>query len=136
MNEPIIADFRTSGGPTGLFSGAPILLLTTIGAKTGQPRTAPLAYARDGDRYIVVASRAGAFVNPAWYHNLLANQRATIELGSESFPVNCSVVCDTERDRLFAQYLAQVPAAISQPMQEYQQKTHRKFPMVVLQRER
>ena len=69
MNQHIIADFRAAGGPAGIFAGAPILLLTTAGANSGQPRTAPVVYTRDGDRYVVVASRAGAPVNPAWYHN-------------------------------------------------------------------
>lgn len=134
MNEPIIADFRASGGPTGLFTGAPILLLTTRGAKSGQPRTAPLAYTRDGRRYIVVASRAGAAVNPAWYHNVLANRRVTIELGTESFAGVCSFADGDERDRLFAQHLAQLPEAMRQLMRRYQQQTKRQFPVVVLER--
>lgn len=134
MNQPIVADFRASGGPTGLFTGAPILLLTTIGAKTGQPRTAPLVYARDGDRNIVLASRAGAAVNPAWYHNLLANRWVTIEIGTESFAAVCSIANGDERARLFAHYFAQLPQAIGDLMRDYQQQTERQFPVVVLER--
>jgi deazaflavin-dependent oxidoreductase (nitroreductase family) len=134
MNQPIIADYRASGGPTGVFTGAPILLLTTTGARTGQPRTAPLVYARDGDRFVVVASRAGAAVNPAWYHNLLAHPLATVELGTECFAAVCSFAADHERDRLFADYLAQLPEAIRDLMQHYRQQTTRHFPIVTLER--
>lgn len=134
MNQPIIADFRANAGPTGLFAGAPILLMTTTGARTRQPRTAPLAYTRDGDRFVVVASRAGAPVNPAWYHNLLANPWVTIELGTESFAAVCSFAGGEERDRLFAHHLAQLPEAMRELMRQYQQQTKRRFPVVVLER--
>jgi len=91
-------------------------------------------YARDADRYIVVASRAGAAINPAWYHNLLANRQATIELGTDSFAAVSAFVGGRERERLFAQYLAQVPQQIRDLMRGYQQQTQRQFPVVVLER--
>src|SRR5215467_14220992 len=96
INHHIIADYRAAGGPSGIFTGAPILLLTTTGARSGLPRTAPLVYTRDGDRYVIVGSRAGASVHPAWYHNLQTNRRATVELGAETFKVVCSVVDGAE----------------------------------------
>ena len=81
FNTEIIEEFRSSGGKVGgPFAGAPILLLTTTGAKTGKQRTNPLAYLPDGDRVIVFASKAGAPTNPDWYHNLLAHPDVTIEI--------------------------------------------------------
>jgi deazaflavin-dependent oxidoreductase (nitroreductase family) len=84
-NEMLIEQFRTNAGKvSGQFAGLPVLLLKTIGAKTRATRTHPLVYFEDGDRYIVVASKAGASTNPAWYHNLLATPRGTVELPTES----------------------------------------------------
>jgi deazaflavin-dependent oxidoreductase (nitroreductase family) len=134
INARIIADYRLHGGPTGLFTGAPILLLTTTGAKSGLRRTAPLVYTRDGKRYIVVGSRAGAPVNPAWYHNLLADSYATIELGAESFGVVCRFARGAERERLFANHLAELPGQIAGLMHNYLLKTTRLFPVAVLER--
>jgi deazaflavin-dependent oxidoreductase (nitroreductase family) len=131
MNHPIIADFRANGGPSGMLAGSP-LLLTTTGVRSGKPRTAPVVYTRDGDRYVVMASRAGAPVNPAWYHNVVAHPRATVELGEESFEVVCSVAGGEERDRLFAGHLAQMPEQIRAMTREYRRKTTRRFPMVIL----
>ena len=133
INQQIIADYRAAGGPTGIFTGAPILLLTTTGAKSALPRTAPLVYARDGHRYVIIGSRAGASVHPAWYHNLRANRHATVEVGTETFEAVCSVANGAERDRLFASYLAQVPEAIAELMHQYERKTTRRFPVVVLE---
>jgi deazaflavin-dependent oxidoreductase (nitroreductase family) len=133
INALIIADYRLHGGPAGIFSGAPILLLTTTGAKTGLRRTTPLVYARDGLRYIVVGSRAGASINPAWYHNLMAHPRAKIELGPEKFGVVCRFAAGFERERLFASYLSQLPDQIAGLMHQYLLKTSRPFPVAVLE---
>ena len=78
FNEPLIADLRAHGGQatSGPFVGRPVLILTTVGAKSGQPRETPLAYTRDGDSYVVIASKGGAPTHPAWYHNLLARAGA------------------------------------------------------------
>jgi len=132
MNQHIIADFRAAGGPAGIFAGAPILLLTTAGANSGQPRTAPVVYTRDGDRYVVVASRAGAPINPAWYHNILANRRVTIELGTETFEAVCSLPDGQERERLFDKFFAELPDALRELMSAYQRQTTRQFPVVVI----
>jgi deazaflavin-dependent oxidoreductase (nitroreductase family) len=85
-NELLIKQFRANAGTvTGQFANLPVLLLKTIGAKTGATRTAPPVYLKDGDRYLIIASKAGAPTNPAWYHNLVANPAASVELPNESF---------------------------------------------------
>ncbi len=79
-NQAIIAEFRANGGQVGgQFEGAPLLLLHTTGARTGQPRVNPLAYTRDGERYVVIASKGGAPTNPDWYYNVVAHPRVTVE---------------------------------------------------------
>jgi deazaflavin-dependent oxidoreductase (nitroreductase family) len=99
-NQKIIEEFRSSGGQVGgQFAGAPVLILTSTGAKTGQKRTTPMMYLRDGDRMAVFASKAGAPTNPDWYHNLVANPRATVEVGTETFEVEAEVATREERDR-------------------------------------
>src|SRR5689334_16612785 len=92
FNRNLIEEYRANGRVvSGRFAGGPILLLTTSGAKSGQPRTAPLAYTRDGDRIVIIASKGGAPTHPDWYHNLAANPEATVELGAERFPVRASL---------------------------------------------
>lgn len=130
FNQLLIAEFRAGGGRlTGQLAGAPVLLLNTVGAKSGAPRTTPLSYVRDGDSYVIVASKAGAPSNPAWYHNLLATPRATVEVGSERFEVRSRVVEGKERDRLFQHMATQWPMVL-----DYQQATARRIPVVVLER--
>src|SRR5690242_8249875 len=102
FNRGVVEDFRTNGGAaTGRWAGRPLLLLTTTGAKTGRPRTTPLLYSTDGDRLVVIASKGGEPTNPDWYHNLLAQPDATVELGGESFPVRATIAEGAERRRLF-----------------------------------
>jgi deazaflavin-dependent oxidoreductase (nitroreductase family) len=134
INQQIIAEYRAAGGPTGIFTGAPILLLTTTGAKSGLPRTAPLVYTQDGDCYVIMGSRAGASVHPAWYHNLLANRHATIEVGTETFAAAADFAEGAERDRLFASHLARLPETVAELMRKYERETTRQFPVVVLKR--
>ena len=130
FNESLIAEFRANGGRVGgQFAGAPLLLLTTTGAKTGRPHTTPVAYTRDGDRLIVFASFAGSPRNPAWYHNLVAHPTATVELGSETFGVRAEVTTGEERDRLFAERADRVPQ-----LADYQRRTTRPIPVVGLTR--
>ena len=84
FNKGVIDEFRANGGRVGgPFDGAPLLLLTSIGAKSGAARTTPLMYLPDGERIVIFASKAGAPTNPAWYHNLLANPSATVEVGGQ-----------------------------------------------------
>jgi deazaflavin-dependent oxidoreductase (nitroreductase family) len=131
MTTALIADFRAHGGQVtgGPFAGRPVLLLTTKGARSGQPRLAPLVYSRDGDHFVIVASKGGAPTHPAWYHNLLANPVVTVEVGGETFEALARVTEGAERDRLFAER-----AATSPNFAEYQKKTTRVIPVVVLER--
>jgi deazaflavin-dependent oxidoreductase (nitroreductase family) len=112
-----------------MFEGAPMLLLTSTGARSGQHRTTPLVHTRDGNRYVIIASKGGAPTHPAWYHNLVANPEATVEVGVESFPVRAAVATGDERQRLFDQQAALMPN-----FKEYQEKTTREIPVVVLER--
>ena len=131
MTKALIADFRANRGrvESGPFAGRPVLLLTTTGARSGQPRLAPLVYSRDGDRYVIVASKGGAPTHPAWYHNLLADPVATVEVGGETFEAQARVTEGAERDRLFSERVAASPN-----FAEYQHRTTRVIPVVVLER--
>jgi deazaflavin-dependent oxidoreductase (nitroreductase family) len=130
FNHLLIDQFRANGGKlTGQFTGAPILLLNTIGARSGAPRTTPLGYVRDGEAYVVMASKSGAPTNPAWYHNLLAQPTATIEVGDECLEVEHRVVDGDERDRLWERIVAQWPMAT-----DYARATARRIPVIVLER--
>jgi deazaflavin-dependent oxidoreductase (nitroreductase family) len=130
FNQLLIAEFRATGGRlSGQFTGAPILLLNTIGARSGLPRTTPLSYVRDGDAYVIMASKSGAPTNPAWYHNLLAHPTATVEVGDERFPVKPIVVEGEQRERLWERMVAQWPMAA-----DYARATTRRIPLIVLER--
>src|SRR5437870_12101471 len=101
FNQKIIEEFRANGGKVGgPFQGAPMVLLTTTGAKSGRPHTTPLVYLADDDRVVVFASMGGAPNNPAWYHNLVAHPEAVAEVGSDRFPVRSRITSGEERDRL------------------------------------
>ena len=130
FNQQLIDEFRATGGKvSGQFAGAPLLLLTTTGAKSGQERTTPLAYTRDGERFVVIASKGGAPTNPDWYHNLRAHPAATIEVGSERYAVRATVPEGAERQRLYYQMAARMPG-----FAEYQRNTSRLIPVVLLER--
>jgi deazaflavin-dependent oxidoreductase (nitroreductase family) len=130
FNRKLIDEFRANKGKvTGPFEGAPLLLLTTTGAKSGQTRTNPVVYTRDGDRVVVIASKGGAPTSPDWYHNLVANPTVTVELPDERFDAKASVAEGDERGRLFAAQAAVMPA-----FGDYQQKTTRQLPVVILER--
>ena len=131
FNRSMIDDFRAHGGQItqGPMAGSPLVLLTTRGARTGEARTTPVRYTRDGDRYVVIASKGGAPTNPAWYLNLRANPRGTAEVGREKFEVKASFAEGAERDRLYSQMAAEAPA-----FADYQRKTTRQIPVVILER--
>jgi deazaflavin-dependent oxidoreductase (nitroreductase family) len=130
FNRNLIEEFRTNGGKvSGMFAKAPLVLLTTTGAKSGQPRTFPVVYTRDGDRLIVVASKGGSDQNPAWYHNLVANPLVTVELPDETFEARAVVVDGAERDRLYRAHADRMPN-----FDEYQAKTSRRIPVIALER--
>lgn len=129
FNQSIVDEFRANGGKVGgPFEGAPMLLLTTTGAKSGQARTAPLVYLPDGDRYVVFASKAGAPTNPDWYHNLVANPSVSVEVGSDRTDADAVVLTGEERDQLFAKQAERMPG-----FKDYQDKTTRVIPVVALQ---
>jgi deazaflavin-dependent oxidoreductase (nitroreductase family) len=107
------------------------LLLTTTGAKTGLSRTNPLMYFVDNDRYLVVASYAGAPRNPPWYYNLISNPTVGVEIGIEQFTARAEALPEPERSVQFAK----IASAIS-TFAEYQRKTTRAIPMVALYRHR
>ena len=130
FNQNVIKQFRANGGKVGPpFEGAPMLLLTTTGAKTGQQRTTPLVHTRDGDDIVILASKGGAPSHPAWYHNLVANPEVTLEVGTEKFQARARVATGEEHDRLYA-----AQAKLMPNFAEYQQKTTRRIPVVVLKR--
>ena len=128
FNARIVEEFRANEGRVGgPFEGGTLLLLHHVGARTGTRRVNPLMYKRDGDRYVVLASKAGAPTNPDWYHNLKANPNTRIEVGTDTVDVVASEPTGNERDRL---YNAQ--AELRPQFAEYQSKTDRVIPVVVL----
>ena len=130
-NTKIIDEFRANGGKVGgPFEGAPLLLLHTVGAKTGQARVNPMMYLADGDNLVVFASKAGAPTNPDWYHNLVANPRASIEVGDKTINVVAHVADDETRERLWSTQKQRYPG-----FAEYEAKTDRQIPVVVLEPE-
>ncbi len=128
FNKATIAEFRANNGKVGgAFAGASLLLLTTVGAKSGLARTNPLAYFIDHDRYIIMASYAGAPDNPPWYFNLLASPEVSVEVGTEQFKARAAVVPEPERTALYAK-----AEAMSSAFADYQRKTTRVIPVVAL----
>jgi deazaflavin-dependent oxidoreductase (nitroreductase family) len=130
FNAKIIDEFRANSGKVGgMFAGAPMLLLHSTGAKSGKAYTTPLVYLPDGDRWVIIASKAGAATNPDWFHNLVANPDTEIEVGSEKLKVHAEVLPETERARLYDKQ-----ASIMHQFAEYKQKTSRVIPVVALSR--
>ncbi|MFI8104279.1 nitroreductase family deazaflavin-dependent oxidoreductase [Streptomyces sp. NPDC086023] len=127
-NQRVIDEFRATGGVVGGdFEGMPLLLLTTTGARSGKPRTSPMAYLRDGDRLVVFAANGGRENRPGWYHNLLADPSAGVEVGKESFTVTAAVAEGAERERLWAAQLAVAPF-----LADFQARSGRRVPVVTL----
>jgi deazaflavin-dependent oxidoreductase (nitroreductase family) len=125
-NRQVIDEFRARGGAVGgRFAGLPLLLLTTVGARTGRRRTVPVTYVAVGQRYVVAAGANGA--NPAWHHNLLAHPAVTIEVGTAVLEAVARVAAGEERDALFDRYAAEQPQLVS-----YQSMADREVPMIVL----
>jgi len=131
FNEALIADLRANQGrPTsGPFQGGAVLILTTTGARSGRRRENPLAYTRTGDDYVVIASKGGSPENPSWYHNLVANPEATVEVLGERFEATARVATGEEHERLYAAQARLMPG-----FAEYQRRTTRKIPVIVLRR--
>jgi deazaflavin-dependent oxidoreductase (nitroreductase family) len=130
FNSSLISEFRANAGRvSGPFANAPLLVLTTTGARSGRTHTVPVVYTRDGDRLVIIASKGGAPVSPAWYHNLKANPHAVVEIGDETFDVTAEITAGAERDRLFRQQAAAMPN-----FADYQNRTSRRIPVVALTR--
>ena len=130
-NKQVIEEFRANGGKVGgMFEGRTLLLLHTVGAKSQQPRVNPVACVKDSDRLVVIASKGGAPTNPDWYYNLVANPSASVEVGTEQFKVRATVAEEPERTHLYQQMVAVMPG-----FAEYEQKTTRKIPVIVLTRQ-
>lgn len=130
FNAALIAEFRANDGKlSGRMANSHILLLTTTGAKSGQRRTTPLGYGKDGDSYVVVAANAGASAHPDWYYNLLANPDVTVEVPGGRFAARASIAEGAERERLVANAATIVPWFAAQ-----QEKTSRQIPFVILRR--
>lgn len=130
-NQQIIEEFRANDGKVGgHFANATLLLLHTTGAKSGKPRINPLVTTEDGDRLIIVASKAGAPSNPDWYYNILANPDVEIEYGSERFKAHATVTDEPERSALYAKVEATFAA-----FTQYREQATRIIPVITLTRQ-
>jgi len=130
-NKAIIDEFRANGGKVGgRFEGRNLLLLHTTGAKSGLPRINPVVYMADDERLVIIASKGGAPTHPGWYHNLVAHPEVSVEVGTEQFKARATVATEPERTELYDKM-----AAINPFFAEYQQKTTRVIPVVILTRQ-
>ncbi|MGK2932506.1 MAG: nitroreductase family deazaflavin-dependent oxidoreductase [Solirubrobacterales bacterium] len=128
FNAEVIEEFRANDGKVGgPFEGAPLLLLHSTGAKSGEARLHPVMYLDDGGRYVIFASKAGADTHPDWYHNLKANPETTIEVGADEVEVTAVEATGDERDELFERQ-----AGIFSSFGEYAEKTSRTIPVILL----
>jgi deazaflavin-dependent oxidoreductase (nitroreductase family) len=127
-NAAIIKEFRANAGKVGgPFAGKTLLILHTIGAKSGQKHINPVAYVTDGDRFVIIASKGGAPTNPGWYHNIVAHPQVTVEVGTEQFAARASISTEPERTRLYNKMVEMMPG-----FAEYQKKTTRIIPVIIL----
>jgi deazaflavin-dependent oxidoreductase (nitroreductase family) len=127
-NDKVIEEFRGNAGKVGgPFEGAPIVLLTTTGRRSGRARTNPLMYLPDDGRILVFASKGGAPEHPDWYTNLLTNPDVTVEVGTDRYEARATEVTGEERDRIYSKQASLFPN-----FAEYQEKTDRKIPVVAL----
>lgn len=128
FNTTIIEEFRANGGKVSMFPNGSLLLLHSTGAKTGAMRISPLAYQKVGDDYAIFASKAGAPTNPAWYHNLLVHPETTIEVGADVIDVTARVAAPQERELIWKRQKENAPN-----FAEYEKKTDRQIPVVILE---
>jgi deazaflavin-dependent oxidoreductase (nitroreductase family) len=131
FERALIADLREHGGKvtSGPMAGKPLGVLTTTGARTGAPRTAIVTLSRDGDRYVIAASKSGAPTHPAWYYNLVKQPTVTLEAGGDTFKARATVTEGAERDRLWNRHVAEHPE-----FGDYPNKTDRVIPVIFLDR--
>jgi len=130
-NDRIMSDFHEHAGQItqGRLAGANLLLMTSIGAKSGEPRTSPLGYTRDGLRYVVVGSNSGLPDQPAWLANIRANPIVGVEVGVETFKARATITAGPERQRLWAAHVAAIPHFAN-----YEKMTERELQVVALER--
>ncbi|HXR64611.1 MAG TPA: nitroreductase family deazaflavin-dependent oxidoreductase [Ktedonobacteraceae bacterium] len=126
-NNPVIEEFRANGGKVN--GWASLILLTTKGAKTGQPRIIPLMYVPYGDQVLAIASKGGAEKHPEWYLNVLAHPDVTVEVGNEKFDTTARILTGAEREKAFEKAVEVFP-----PYGEYQKKAPREIPVIALAR--
>ena len=130
-NDRIMADFHEHAGSItlGRLAGSNLLLMTSIGARSGEPRTSPLGYTRDGDRYVAVGSNSGLPHQPAWLANIRANPVVSVEVGTETFQARATIAVGAERQRLWAAHVAEIPHFAN-----YAKMTERELQVVVIER--
>jgi deazaflavin-dependent oxidoreductase (nitroreductase family) len=129
-NTKIIEEFRANNGKVGgFFTGMNLLLMTTKGAKSGKEFVIPVAYTKDGENFVVVASKGGAPTNPGWYYNLITYPEITVEVGNEKFQAQAVNTTGEERERLFNQHATAYPN-----FNDYKAKTTREIPVLILKR--
>jgi deazaflavin-dependent oxidoreductase (nitroreductase family) len=127
-NARVIDEFRANRGKVEAFPANNLVLLHHTGAKSGQQRVSPVAYQVVDGGYAIFATKAGAPDNPAWYYNLIANPQATIEIGTDMVPVTARVASPEEREPIWARQKQDQPG-----FAEYEQKTTRQIPVVILE---
>ena len=131
-NAQNIAEFRRNHGKVGgYFEGAPLLLLHTVGRRSGKPRVNPVMYLKDGERYVVFASKGGADTHPDWYYNLMARPDVQMEVGDETIDAHAEEIIGPGRDKVYGRQAALYPQ-----FAEYQRKTKRVIPVVALIRKK
>jgi deazaflavin-dependent oxidoreductase (nitroreductase family) len=129
-NQAIIDEFRANSGKVGgPFAGKTLLLLHTVGARSGQEHINPVAYVVDGEHLVIIASKGGAPTNPDWYYNILAHPLVTVEVGTEQFQAQATITSEPERTRLYNKMIEMMPS-----FAEYKQKTTRVIPVITLTR--
>jgi len=128
FNVHTIAEFRKNHGKLGgYFEGAPLLLLHTVGRRGGRPHVVPVMYLKDGDRYVVFGSKAGAHTHPDWFHNLKTNPNVQAEIGDEKLDLHAEEIKGHERDVLYKRQATAYPT-----FAEYERKTKRIIPVIAL----
>jgi len=129
-NDHVIAEFRANQGRVGgQFEGAPLLLLHSTGARSGQERVNPMMYLAVGEEFAVFASKAGADTHPDWYYNLRAHPEARVEIGTETFDVTARVLDAEEREPVWEEQKSRYPG-----FADYEAKTDRVIPVIMLTR--
>lgn len=130
MNTALINEFRANDGKvSGNFEGWPLVIITTIGAQSGQERVSPLVHTADGDRIVIIASKGGAPTSPDWFHNIVKNPTVKVELPGETFTATATIETGAERERLFRAQAEAMPN-----FAEYEKATDRLIPVVTLSR--